>query len=62
MAHKEQELIRRLHEAVNRSVGDRMKRDRRIKDLERENAELRTRLHALLVVPGPAKRAPLSRS
>jgi hypothetical protein len=51
------DMIRRLHEAVKRSAAKRMERDQRIKDLERENAELRSRLQALLAQPGPAGKA-----
>jgi hypothetical protein len=56
MARKEQELIDRLHDAVNRAVAKRMERDRRIEELEKENVELRSKLQALLEQSRPAKR------
>lgn len=56
MARKEQELIERLHDAVNRAVAKRMERDRRIEELEKENVELRSKLQALLEQSRPEKR------
>lgn len=57
MPSSERDLIRRLHEAVNKSVRERSESNRRLARLEAEVLELRTRLDAVSRTKGRSAKA-----
>ena len=47
MASAEEQLIRRIHDSINRSVADRLRQAETIRSLQAENLRLRQELAAL---------------
>ena len=47
MASAEEELIRRIHDSINRSVAERLRQSETIRSLQAENLRLRRELAAL---------------
>jgi hypothetical protein len=52
MGNAEADLIRGIHDAVNRSVGDRFEKDRQIRNLRSENLRLRQEVAQLRIGHG----------